>query len=119
MARHELLEMTHDKWSKDVWNGPLPSDNLHADQTSVVRIDRPKLYFYWGAKDHWVANSTRDSVIAAHARIGEANEDDGRPHMEIDTQGTPHDFCISELTSSPIADADRLTLLQERRVVGW
>lgn len=49
MGRHELLEMTHDKWSDDVWDGPLPRPASSDD----VKIDRPDLYFYWGEKDHW------------------------------------------------------------------
>ncbi len=91
MGRHELLEMTHDKWSDDVWNGPLPGP-ASGDN---VKIDRPNLYFYWGENDHWIDNRTRDQVIASRARRrNDAGEVEG-PHMEIDTLGTPHDFCIS------------------------
>jgi hypothetical protein len=27
--------------------------------------------------------------------IGNGAEDEGKPHMEVDPLGTPHDFCIS------------------------
>jgi hypothetical protein len=66
MARHELLEMTHDKWSDDLWNGPLPA----LEHNEEAKIDRPKLYFYWGANDHWIDDGTRDKVIASRARRG-------------------------------------------------
>jgi hypothetical protein len=91
MARFELLEMTNDKWPDDVWNGPIP-----ASSSPNHAFDRPKLYFYWGEKDHWIDNSTRDNVIASRARKGSGMEDEGKPTMEIDTYGTPHDFCISK-----------------------
>ncbi len=87
MGRHELLEMAADKWSDDLWNGPSPGIESP--------IDRPKLYFYWGENDHWIAGTTRDSVIASRARQGNAVEEGGKPEMEVDTHGTPHDFCIS------------------------
>jgi hypothetical protein len=54
-----------------------------------------KLYFYFGTDDHWVANETRDELIAARAATGQPGDDD-KPTMEIDTHGTPHGFCISE-----------------------
>jgi hypothetical protein len=91
MARFELLEMTNDKWSDDVWNGPMSTISSQNHP-----FDRPKLYFYWGDNDHWIDNSTRDSVIASRARKGSGKEDEWKPTMEIDTHGTPHDFCISE-----------------------
>lgn len=94
MGRFELLEMTHDKWSDDVWNGPLSANRPDAEPPLVTDIDRPRLYFYWGENDHWIDNSTRDSIIASRAQSAEAKNDPGKPHMEIDRQGTPHDFCI-------------------------
>lgn len=95
MGRFELLEMTHDKWSDDVWNGP-----SYANETEKPQIDRPKLYFYWGENDHWIANSTRDAVIASRARRGSDPADEGKPHMEVDLHGIPHDFCISKWRTS-------------------
>ncbi|KAK5167547.1 uncharacterized protein LTR77_007246 [Saxophila tyrrhenica] len=99
MARHELLEMTHDKWSDDLWNGPLP-----VGKDDEVKMDRPKLYFYWGANDHWIDNSTRDSVIASRARRDSDAGGERKPVMEVDQLGTPHDFCIKDETSKIVAE---------------
>lgn len=96
MARHELLEMTHDKWSDDVWSVSSPPSG------SLPVIDRPKLYFYWGENDHWISNRTRDSVIVTRART--ETTDNSKPHMEIDTRGIPHDFCITPDHSKAVAD---------------
>lgn len=46
-------------------------------------------------QDHWVADHTRDALIAARAQI----KDDlasSKPVMMIDQDGVPHGFCISE-----------------------
>lgn len=94
MGRFELLEMTHDKWPDDVWNGP-----QHGDSNEHTKIDRPKMYFYWAENDHWIDNSTRDAVIGSRARRGNDPADEGKPHMEIDSNGMPHDFCISMCSS--------------------
>ena len=72
MAQHELREITSDRWTDDVWKSAKPG--------------APRLVFHWGCADYWVAERTRDGVIAAHA--GE------RVRMEIDGDGVPHDFCI-------------------------
>jgi hypothetical protein len=103
MARFELLEMTNDKWPDDVWNGP-----VSISPSQEYAFDRPQLYFYWGENDHWIDNSTRESVIASRARKGSGKEDEGKPIMEIDAYGTPHDFCISKrgslLVRNEVAD---------------
>ena len=94
MARDELLEMTHDKWPNSVW------DTSAAPAESA--IDKPSLYFYWGANDHWIDNTTRDNVVATRARTDRSG-DEGKPHMEIDTNGIPHDFCITPENSKLVA----------------
>lgn len=88
MARDELLEMTTDKWSPTTWNRYEPGLR--------DTIDRPQLYFFWSENDHWIANKTRDKVIADHARrTGIVVADDhGRPYMEVDNTNISHDFCI-------------------------
>lgn len=85
MARHELLEITDDKWSDDVWS---------TTTSGSSKTDNPTLYFYFGENDHWVDNATRDAIIAARARTSEPGSE-GKAVMEIDTKGIPHDFCIS------------------------
>ena len=84
-----MLEITDDKWSDSVWN------TKQISEASDASIDRPSLFFYWGETDYWVDNQTRDTLIATRAN----GTGEGEPHMEIDTQGIPHAFCISECPS--------------------
>lgn len=47
-------------------------------------------------KDHWIANSSRDALIAARGQK-EADQDiSTRPKMIMDEDGIPHAFCISK-----------------------
>lgn len=84
MARDELAAMTHDKWDETVWGSA---------ENSLSPTRPPRLFFYWGSSDHWIANTTRDKVIAARAYSG-AKEEEWKPRMEIDTSGVPHDFVM-------------------------
>ena len=95
MARDELHEMKDDKWPDTAWD-------TSASPTET-RIDRPNLYFYWGLNDHWIDDRTRDNIIAARART-EGLGDEGKPYMEIDTHGIPHDFCITPHNSRLVAE---------------
>jgi len=83
----------------------------------------PKLYFYWGRADHWVADVTREAVIAArggnniHGKEDGVEQQDGgteqqrdeevsestRPVMEIATDDVPHAFCLRQEYSEAIA----------------
>ena len=110
MGKDELQEMTHDKWPADFWRGPMSSVSV-ADGalSSPEKVDRPKLYFYWGGDDHWIDNGTRDALIATRAGSGQPGET-GRPHMEIDTSGVPHSFCISMRSSPELSTIGNLLL---------
>ena len=46
-------------------------------------------------QDHWVADHTRDALIAARAQTKD-NLASSKPIMMIDQDGVPHGFCISE-----------------------
>ena len=87
MAGDELREITTDTWHDNVWD---------RRSKAVDEIDRPQLYLFWGDNDHWVKNSARDKIIHDHARLtGKSVADElGRPYMEVDRTGIPHDFCI-------------------------
>jgi len=113
MAKHELQEMTNDKWSDEVWGarGLVTATNAtaidHSTKKSLASVttstsdakagaSRPVLYFYWGRDDHWIANSTRDAVMASRAKRaaeGGSAEQDG-PFMEIAADEVPHAFCL-------------------------
>ncbi|KAK8169965.1 hypothetical protein IWX90DRAFT_194805 [Phyllosticta citrichinensis] len=59
MAREELRIITDDKWDAELWGAASPSPLLQP---------RPKMYFLFGRQDHWVADSTRDDLIASRGR---------------------------------------------------
>ncbi|KAI4851755.1 hypothetical protein E4T44_01941 [Aureobasidium sp. EXF-8845] len=84
LAGHEMKTITADTWDDELWG-------LSKAQTSSD--NKTKLYFYFGTNDHWVADETRDELIAARAATGQAGDED-KSTMEIDTHGTPHGFCI-------------------------
>ncbi|KAI5193629.1 hypothetical protein E4T39_08867 [Aureobasidium subglaciale] len=84
LAGHEMQTITTDAWDDELW-GITEAQNSGSENT--------KLYFYFGTNDHWVADETRDELIAARAASGEA-EVQNKPTMEIDTHDIPHGFCI-------------------------
>jgi hypothetical protein len=61
-------------------------------------------------QDHWVADHTRDALIAARCKNASA-VNSSSPRMMIDENGVPHGFCIRELAlCSPFASrADSMT----------
>jgi hypothetical protein len=80
MAADEMRTITSDKWTDDVWGvgcGPEPTT---------------RLFFYFGKNDHWVAEKTRDEVIAWRGR-----EEGLGPKMFVCEEGLPHAFCLSKL----------------------
>lgn len=84
MARDEMEEIKADRWNEKVWGS-----------AATAPEQRSKLFFYFGEEDHWVADQTRDDLIAARAlRADDAM--DWKPRIEIDREGTPHGFCIRE-----------------------
>jgi len=69
----------------------------------VHRVTEALLIIY---QDRWVANRTRDDLIAARGhRVpkGSASlSDDWKPTMFVDEDKIPHGFCISELSDRRI-----------------
>ncbi|KAK4548431.1 hypothetical protein LTR36_009341 [Oleoguttula mirabilis] len=112
MAHHEMVQMSHDKWSDDLWGvRPLQEAASTAMGKSVVKpAARLRLYFYWGRDDHWIECATRNKLIRTRGRtrlgrrgsVGEEN----KPLMEIDRNGVPHGFCIrhSEVIAEKVAE---------------
>ena len=89
MGHDEMRETTTDKWDEEVWGA------MHRSPTDVPR---PKLFFYFGEDDHWVANHTRDDLIKLRGRGEEGG--DWKPHMEIDEYDIPHAFCLGQSISN-------------------
>lgn len=75
-----MREITSDRWKDEIWG-------------SAIDPAGPRLFFYFGDPDHWVADKTRDELIATRA-YREGSEEQWRPRMEIDRMGIPHGFPI-------------------------
>lgn len=88
MAKDEMDNITEDRWDEDIWG----IEHEEPDQKRQV----PKLIFYFGENDHWVANHTRDALIAARGRA-EDDTSSSKPIMMIDENGVDHGFCIRKL----------------------
>lgn len=84
-----MKTITVDAWDDELWG---------ISKAQKPDSNKTKLYFYFGTDDHWVANETRDELIAARAATGKTGNED-KPTMEIDTHSTPHGFCISKSSS--------------------
>ncbi|KAJ5113886.1 hypothetical protein N7456_002420 [Penicillium angulare] len=87
MAADEMRTITSDKWTDDVWG--------------VAHTQEPltRLFFYFGRNDHWVAEKTRDEIIALRGRSGSGNGDHdvgewSGPKMSVCEEGLPHAFCL-------------------------
>ncbi|KAF2446045.1 hypothetical protein P171DRAFT_251282 [Karstenula rhodostoma CBS 690.94] len=91
MARDEMREITEDAWSTEIWGLSNPSS---PSQT----YPPPTLRFLFAQNDHWVADHTRDDLIAARGRSRAGEGDEAwKPVMEIDTsEGWEHGFCIRQ-----------------------
>ncbi|KAJ5417138.1 uncharacterized protein N7487_000688 [Penicillium crustosum] len=89
MAADEMRTITSDKWSDDVWGA------------ASAREPIAKLFFYFGRNDHWVADQTRDEIVAVRGQKG------GRagPTMVVCEEGLPHAFCLkhSEVMARKVA----------------
>jgi hypothetical protein len=102
MAKDEMETITEDRWDEDIWG--------IEHEEAYVKDERPKLIFYFGEnvrrisslkklavtdeqQDHWVANHTRDALIAARGAGQESKS--SKPIMLIDENGIDHGFCIS------------------------
>jgi hypothetical protein len=91
MGADEMRQITGDRWDHEVWGAAHPPEH---------GVPRPRLFFYFGERDHWVADRTRDDLMRLRGRSngnGEGVEGRGeewKPKMEIDDKGVPHGFCI-------------------------
>jgi hypothetical protein len=117
MAKDELAQLTHDQWSDEFWGVSTPENASSMERAAggiaePVRSQQPEnsadnshtqLHFYWGSDDHWIAQDTRDRVIATRARTEGKNGDERKPIMEIDGHGIGHAFCLSEFGNQVVA----------------
>ena len=129
MAKDELREMAEDKWSDELWGLPkiqeattlaMTDESLSGRNTSAEastgKAIIPRLYFYWAREDHWIANSTRDAVIASRAwQQGGSSGESGKPFMEIAADDVPHAFCLRHNESVAKKCAEYVKDVQRRR----
>ncbi|KAJ5197006.1 hypothetical protein N7449_007485 [Penicillium cf. viridicatum] len=78
MAADEMRIITSDKWSDDVWGA------------ASAREPIAKLFFFFGRNDHWVADQTRDEIVAVRGQKG----GQAGPTMIVCEEGLPHAFCL-------------------------
>ncbi|KAJ6007567.1 hypothetical protein N7540_011543 [Penicillium herquei] len=98
MAADEMRTITSDKWADDVWGVGHTSEPV------------TRLFFYFGRNDHWVAEKTRDEMIALRGQGG--NKATGEwlgPKMTVCEEGLPHAFCLlhSETMAGKVANMIR------------
>lgn len=82
MGADEMRCIKCNTWDDEIWG---------AAHISPLGIPRPKLFFYFGDDDHWVADRTRNDLISLRGR-GVGQEEAWKPKMEIDHLGIPHAF---------------------------
>ncbi|KAJ5737605.1 uncharacterized protein N7483_002730 [Penicillium malachiteum] len=83
MAADEMRTITSDKWADDVWGVGHTSEPM------------TRLFFYFGRNDHWVAEKTRDEIIALRGQEGDKGTGEWLgPKMTVCEEGLPHAFCL-------------------------
>ena len=86
MGADEMRTITSDKWSDDIWGTATPSTTMDNKDPAA------KLFFYFGKNDHWVADQTRDDIIAVRGKM----EGKHGPETIVCEDGVPHAFCLSK-----------------------
>ena len=84
MGADEMQTITSDKWADEIWG----IGTANASEARPV----PRLFFYFGQNDHWVAEQTRDEIIALRGRTSNG------PKMLVCEDGVPHAFCLGKCT---------------------
>jgi len=109
MAKDELAQLTHDKWSDEFWGtsstisaavGKSAAENV---SSTIVPPSHTQLFFYWGSNDHWIAQDTRDRIIQTRAKVEGQAGDERKPTMEVDSNGIGHAFCLSDSGNQIVA----------------
>ncbi|RMJ23634.1 hypothetical protein PHISP_05484 [Aspergillus sp. HF37] len=88
MGADEMQTITTDKWADDIW-GIGTASGTGSDASAEKPA--PRLVFYFGQNDHWVAAQTREDIMALRGRKG---SDGGGPRMLVCEDGVPHAFCL-------------------------
>ncbi|KAJ3552172.1 hypothetical protein NPX13_g11176 [Xylaria arbuscula] len=84
LGMDEMRVIREDKWDDELWD-------IAKSSTSAT----PKFYFFFGRRDHWVADHCRDAFIQKQSTQTE------RIRIVVDEGDLPHAFCIEH--SEPVA----------------
>ncbi|KAJ6262557.1 hypothetical protein Dda_3368 [Drechslerella dactyloides] len=92
----ELRTIREDAWSDAIWG------------SHTARSDT-ELVFYFGEKDHWVADAERDALISGRGRGGVRWQGDDsvegwKPRMIVCEDGVQHSFCVVTRDSELLAE---------------
>ncbi|KAI8957032.1 hypothetical protein F5Y11DRAFT_341049 [Daldinia sp. FL1419] len=82
MGMDEMRVIGEDHWDEELW------EIAHEAETHDKII--PKFLFFFGQRDHWVANHYRDEFIQKRQNQVE------RTRIIVDEGNIPHAFCISK-----------------------
>ncbi|KAL4884109.1 hypothetical protein BJY04DRAFT_14374 [Aspergillus karnatakaensis] len=98
MATDEMRVISSDKWSDDVWGVSAASVKDSRGQP----LPPAQLYFYFGRNDHWVAERTREEIVAARG----GSKAGAGPRMVVCEESVPHAFCLrhNEVMARKVAD---------------
>lgn len=95
LGKDEMDQITDDRWGKEVWGAATERGTNSKDTISS------NLYFFWGGRDAWVAQKTRDELIAArgfrespYLKKRSSSSLARKPTMIVDEEQIPHGFCI-------------------------
>ncbi|PSR87113.1 hypothetical protein BD289DRAFT_432903 [Coniella lustricola] len=92
LGMDELKVISEETWAEELWE--------IGDEAAAHAHEIPKFFIFFGKDDHWVPNEVRDRFIEKReehaAREDAPRTKRGRTRIEVDEQGLPHDFCISE-----------------------
>ncbi|KAI1145186.1 hypothetical protein F4825DRAFT_267716 [Nemania diffusa] len=78
LGMDEMHVIGEDKWDKELWE----------IEHDAAEPSPPKFYFFFGRRDHWVADHYRDEFIRKRSAQAE------RTRLVVDESGLPHAFCI-------------------------
>lgn len=90
MGADEMRTITADKWSDDIWGIATGQEE-----------EPPRMAFYFGRNDHWVAEKTRKAVIKIRGRQQQSNvlSTHQQPTMVVCENGLPHAFCLRKCSA--------------------
>ncbi|KAI1262227.1 hypothetical protein F5Y18DRAFT_164234 [Xylariaceae sp. FL1019] len=78
LGMDEMQVIGPDKWDEELWA-------IEREAKTQTKTQTPKFYFFFGRKDHWVADHVRDAFIAKREKSARIMLDEG---------DLPHAFCI-------------------------